>query len=184
MGHARKLTQEEAEQRSSKTWYLPHHPVGNPHKPDKLLFVFDAAAKFGGTYLNEQLLQGPDYINNLAGVLMRFRQEGVTLIADIEKMFYLVQVPAEDCDALRFLWWSGNLHDPPEEYQMQVQLGGATSSPCCSNKALRQIADDNEKSMVHKSLKLFLVAFMLTTSLSLLPLLMRLLTLLLSSLLC
>lgn len=44
MGHARKLTQEEAEQRSSKTWYLPHHPVVNPHKPDKLHVVFDAAA--------------------------------------------------------------------------------------------------------------------------------------------
>lgn len=44
MGHARKLTQEEAEQRSSKTWYLPHHSVVNPHKPDKLHVVFDAAA--------------------------------------------------------------------------------------------------------------------------------------------
>ena len=47
MGHARKLTQEEAEQRSSKTWYkmyLPQHPVVNPHKPDKLHVVFDAAA--------------------------------------------------------------------------------------------------------------------------------------------
>lgn len=79
MGHARKLTQEEAEQRSSKTWYLPHHPIVNTHKPDKLRVVFDAAAKFGGTSLNEQLLQGPNYINNLAGVLMRSRQEGVTL---------------------------------------------------------------------------------------------------------
>ena len=47
--------------------------------------VFDAAAKFHGTSLNDQLLQGPDYINNLAGVLMRFRQEEVALVADIEQ---------------------------------------------------------------------------------------------------
>ena len=144
MGHARKLTQEEVGRLSDKTWYLPHHPVLNPNKPGKLRVVFDAAAKFNGTSLNDLLLQGPDYINNLAGVLMRFRQEQVTLIADIEKMFHQVRVPPEDCDALRFLWWPDNLNRDPEEYQMQVHIFGATCSPCCSNKALRQTADDNE----------------------------------------
>ena len=143
-GHARKLTKEEAERRTNKTWYLPHHPVISPNKPGKVRVVFDAAAKFHGTSLNDQLLQGPDYINNLAGVLMRFRQEEVVLVADIEQMFHQVRVPAEDCDALRFLWWSGDLNDEPAEYQMLVHIFGATSSPCCSNKALRQTADDNE----------------------------------------
>ena len=117
----------------------------NPNKPGKLCIVFDAAAKFSGTSLNDQLLQGPDYINNLAGVLMRFRQEEVTLIADIEKLFHQVRVPPEDCDALHFLWWPEDLHREPEEYQMQVHIFGVTSSPCCSNKALRQTADDNEE---------------------------------------
>lgn len=71
-GYARKLTREEAEQRSNKTWYLPHHLVISPNKPGKIRVVLDAAAKFQGTYLNDQLLQGPDYINTLAGVLMWF----------------------------------------------------------------------------------------------------------------
>ena len=106
--------------------------------------VFDAAAKFHGTSLNDQLLQGPDYINNLAGVLMRFRQEEVALVADIEQMFHQVRVPAENYDAFRFLWWSGDLDDKPAEYQMLVHIFGTTSSPCCSNKALQQTADDNE----------------------------------------
>ena len=75
---------------------------------------------------------------------MRFRQEEVVLVADIEQMFQQVRVPAEDCDTLRFLWWSGDLNDEPAEYQMLVDIFGATSSPCCSNKAVRQTADDNE----------------------------------------
>ncbi|XP_068713249.1 uncharacterized protein [Montipora foliosa] len=54
----------------------------NPNKPGKIRVVFDAAAKFHGTSLNDQFLQGPNYINNLAGVLMRFRQEEVVLVAD------------------------------------------------------------------------------------------------------
>ena len=63
--------------------------------------------------------------------------------ADSEAMFRQVKVLAKDADALRFVWWSG-LNDPPDEYQMLVHIFGATSSPCCANKAVHQTADDNE----------------------------------------
>lgn len=91
-GYARKLTDEETKIRSNKTWYLPHHPVLNPHKPGKVRVVFDAASTFEGTSLNDQLLHGPDLINNLVGILMRFRQDQVALIADIEAMFHQVRM--------------------------------------------------------------------------------------------
>jgi hypothetical protein len=42
------------------------------------------------------LLQGPDLTNNLIGILISFRQEKIAFAADIEKMFYQVQVPKED----------------------------------------------------------------------------------------
>ena len=51
------------------TWYLPHHPVFHPQKPDKVRVVFDCSAKHRGTSLNDQLLQGPDLTNSLVGVL-------------------------------------------------------------------------------------------------------------------
>ena len=57
------------------TWYLPHHPVFHPQKPDKVRVVFDCSAKYRGSSLNDQLLQGPDLTNTLVGVLTRFRQE-------------------------------------------------------------------------------------------------------------
>jgi len=38
----------------------------------------------------------------------------------------------------------GNVQDEPEEYQIEVHIFGATSSPFCFNEALRQTADDNE----------------------------------------
>ena len=66
------------EDMSGRIWYLPHHPVFHPQKPNKVCVVFDCAAKFESTLLNDQLLQGPDLNNPLFGVLLRFRQDPIT----------------------------------------------------------------------------------------------------------
>ncbi|XP_028395694.1 uncharacterized protein LOC114519723 [Dendronephthya gigantea] len=127
-------------------WYLPHHPVFHPKKPEKTRVVFDCSAKYRGTSLNDQLLQGPDLTNSLVGVLTRFREERVALTSDVEAMFHQVLVRPSDCDALRFLWWpNGNLSQPPEEFQMRVHLFGGASSPSCANFALRKTAEDNKE---------------------------------------
>ena len=107
--------------------------------------VFDCAAMFRGTSLNDQLLQGPDLNNNLVGVLMRFCEEPVIVIADIESMFHQVKVEPRNCDAQRFLWWpNDDLSKAPEEYQMLVHVFGATSSPSCTSVCLKKTAEDNK----------------------------------------
>ena len=86
-------------------WYIPHHGVFYPKKPNKIRVVFDCSALFKGESLNKHLLQGPDLTNNLSGVLCRFRKESVAFICDIEAMFYQVRVTENCRDMLRFLWW-------------------------------------------------------------------------------
>ena len=133
-------------QNSGKSWYLPHHPVFHPQKPEKVRVVFDCSAKYRGTSLNDQLLQGPDLANSLIGVLTRFRQGPIAFMADVEAMFHQVRVPVEDCDSLRFLWWpNGDTTAIPEEYQMMVHLFGSISSPSCANFALKKTAEDNKE---------------------------------------
>ena len=125
-------------------WYLPHHGVTNSHKPDKVLIVFDCAAKFQGLSLNDTVLQGPDLTNKLVGVLMRFREEPIALVSDIEFMFYRVKVTPRDRDMLRFLWWKGgDLNAEPEEFRMTVHPFGGVWSPSCANLALQCTAADN-----------------------------------------
>ncbi|XP_053406602.1 uncharacterized protein LOC128559321 [Mercenaria mercenaria] len=141
-GHAQEVTHIESD--SNRVWYLPHHPVTNPNKPGKVRVVFDCAAKYKGISLNSQLLQGPDFMNSLVGVLIRFRQEPVAIAADIEAMFHQVRVEDLDCDALRFLWWpEGDMTQQPRCYKMLVHLFGATSSPSCTAYALIRTASDN-----------------------------------------
>lgn len=119
---------------SQQVWYIPHHGVYHPKKPNKIRVVFDCSAKFKGESLNKHLLQGPDMTNNLTGVLCRFRKEPVALMCDVEGMFHQVKVNEECRDLLRFLWWkNGDTSSEPREYRMTVHLFGATSSPgCCS----------------------------------------------------
>ena len=69
---ARVMTTEEAAKTSDTTWYLPIHPVTNPNKPGKIRVVNDAAAEYQGMSLNKQLMTGPDLVNSLVGVLVRF----------------------------------------------------------------------------------------------------------------
>ena len=127
-------------------WYIPHHDVHNVHKPDKVRVVFNCPVKFRGTSLNEQLLQGPDLTNSLFGVLLRWRQEPVAIMADIEAMYYQVRVHDDDCDMLRYIWWpDGDISKEPEVYRMKVHVFGGTSSPSCANYALKRTADDNQQ---------------------------------------
>ena len=89
-------------------WYLPHHPVTNPNKPGKVRRVANAASQFRGESLNSNLLTGPDLLNNLVGVLLRFIEHPVAVLSDIEGMFMQIAVRQEDQSALRFLWMIDN----------------------------------------------------------------------------
>ncbi|XP_074658616.1 uncharacterized protein LOC141911526 [Tubulanus polymorphus] len=125
-------------------WYLPHHGVYHPQKPNKVRVVFDASAKFQGIALNDVLLQGPDVTNSLIGVLHRFREGQVALKADIENMFFQVRVPENDRDFLRFLWFEdGDIEKGIVSLRMKVHMFGAVSSPACANIALQRTATDN-----------------------------------------
>ena len=143
---ARKMTSAEANKVSPKTWMLPIHPVTNPNKPGKVRLTNDAAAEYGGVSLNKSLLTGPDLLNSLVGVLMRFRVDEVAIAADIEAMFHQVRVSSEDADSLRFLWKEDiTSDDPPDVCQMLVHIFGAKSSPTCANYAVQRTARDNRE---------------------------------------
>ena len=106
--------------------------------------VFDCAARYRGTSLNDQLLSGPDLANSLFGDFIRFRQEPVALSSDIEAMFHQVMVDPKDVDALRFLWWpDDDLFKRPVDFRMMVHLFGRTYSPSCASFGLRKTAQDN-----------------------------------------
>ncbi|XP_014678718.1 PREDICTED: uncharacterized protein LOC106818533, partial [Priapulus caudatus] len=141
---AEEVASEEADSTTTTSWYIPHHGVYNPKKPEKIRVVFDCSARYKGACLNDHLLRGPDLINSLIGVLCRFREKPVAVMGDVERMFHQFRVNGEDRDFLRFLWFrNGDMDQEVVAYRMKVHLFGATSSPGCANFGLKKLAADH-----------------------------------------
>ena len=142
-GHARKLTEEEAKSPNGRRWFLPHHAVLNPNKPGKVRVVFDAAAAYRGTSLNDQLLSGPDLLQSLPGVLLRFRERAVAVSGDIRQMYHQIRMAEVDQPATSFLWRDLDTSRSPDVYQMCVAIFGARSSPAIANYVLGRCLEQN-----------------------------------------
>ncbi|UYV70789.1 hypothetical protein LAZ67_8000618 [Cordylochernes scorpioides] len=94
----------------------------------KIRPVFDTSCKDKGNLsLNDCLASGPNVIEQIPAILLKFREKAIGVIADIRKAFLQIEVKEENRDYLRFLWWKNN-------HQIQVfrhkrVVFGVTCSP-------------------------------------------------------
>ena len=87
--------------------YIPDHAVFTPAKDTtKIRIVYDASAKTKKTNLslNKCLYRRPVILQNLCGLLLRFRMKRIRNITDIEKAFLQVVFQLKERDVTRFLW--------------------------------------------------------------------------------
>ncbi|UYV80075.1 hypothetical protein LAZ67_18001599 [Cordylochernes scorpioides] len=90
-----------------KGHYLPHRPVFKAEsRTTPLRPVFDASCRsYNGLSLNDYLEKGPNLLEKIPEILIRFREKGIGVLADIRKAFQMITVQLQDQDFLRFLWW-------------------------------------------------------------------------------
>ena len=103
--------------------------------------VFNASANYCGRSLNGYWEKGPDLLNNLMGILIKFREEDVGYIGDIRKMYHTVRITMPDQQTHRFLWRDLNPEKKPEEYMMEVVSFGDKPAATIVLLALRKTAD-------------------------------------------
>lgn len=116
-----------------KVHYIPHHCVKKNSATTPIRVVYDCSCKQSehDPSLNDCLLRGPDFLNDLCLILLRFRTHAFAISTDIEKAFLHVYLHEKDRDFTRFFW----LIDPsnPESelavYRFKTVLFGAVSSP-------------------------------------------------------
>lgn len=128
-----------------EAWYLPIFGVYHPKKPTQIRVVFDSSAKYDDVSLNDVLMTGPDLINSLLGVLLRFRKDLVAVTADIQQMFYCFVVSEKHRNFLRFFWYEDNNPEKEQvEYRMRVHVFGNSPSPAVATYGLRKAAQSGE----------------------------------------
>lgn len=86
-------------------------------------------------------------LNNLTGILLRFRNHELAINANLKAMYHQVRVPEVDAEGLRFLWQNDASGTNPDVYQMLVQILDLTESPCCANYALKKTKKDHRESI-------------------------------------
>ena len=139
---ARKLSEEELTNYTGPTHYIAHHEVLKPEsKSTPVRIVFNSSANYMGHVLNEYWAKGPDLLNNLLGVLIRFRENRVAFMGDIRKMYHTVKTSELDQHTHRFLWRDMDSTREPDTYIIQRVSFGDKPSGTIATVALRKTAE-------------------------------------------
>ncbi|XP_062710660.1 uncharacterized protein LOC134288796 [Aedes albopictus] len=118
MGHMRKVRDDEEEPKHS--YYLPHHAV---LKPDSTT-----------TKLRSDLLS----------ILIRFRLQQYAIVADVEKMYRMINVVEEDQPLQRILWRE-SVDEPLRTYQLTTVTYGTSAAPYLATRSLKRCAEEGEQ---------------------------------------
>ena len=89
---SRKLSKEEMDNyKGPVVHYIPHHVVIRPEKKSTpVQIVFNSSSVYQSHALNDYWLKGPDLLNSLFGVVLRFREREVAVIRCIIE--YIISV--------------------------------------------------------------------------------------------
>lgn len=113
-----------------KVHYLPHRAVFKPNSvTTPVRPVFDASCKVArNPSLNECLEKGPNLLELIPSILLRFREKKIGVTADIRKAFLMIEINEQERDFLRFLWWEGE-EGKFKIYRHRRVVFGASCSP-------------------------------------------------------
>ncbi|KAJ8346500.1 hypothetical protein SKAU_G00279010 [Synaphobranchus kaupii] len=112
----------------------------NPHSvTTPVRLVWNSSQQFNKVSMNDLLLKGPDVLNPIRAVLLRFRMGEYAALGDIRKMYNSVWLKEREVHLHRFLW-----RDTPEEkigeYAItRVNIGDRLAG-CIAQLAMRETA--------------------------------------------
>ncbi|XP_055591231.1 uncharacterized protein LOC129743272 [Uranotaenia lowii] len=147
LNHMREvIAEEEGDISKPPPYYMPHHHVLRPESSTtKLRVVFDASATTtSGISLNQALMVGPVLQEDLVSIVLRFRLHRIAIVADVAKMYRMINVVPEDRRLQRIVW-----RDSPDEplrtFELTTVTYGTASAPYLATKCLQRLAECGKK---------------------------------------
>ena len=139
---AKKLTDEEIANYKGPVYFIPHHGIyKSTSSSTPLRIVFNSSCSFMGSKINDYWAKGPDMLNSLIGVLLRFREERVAMHGNISKMFNSVRLGTLQQHTHRFLWRDMDIKRRPNQYCLLAVPFGDRPSGAISITAMHETAN-------------------------------------------
>ena len=142
----------EEEQRSYKgpVFYVTMHEV---YKPDSLStpirLVINSSLKYDGASLNDVLMKGPDTLNNLFGIQLKFRTYMYALVCDMSKMYHTIHTTEKEKHLRRVLY----RRNPTDEFTTygitRAMFGDKPAAAITRKRSNRQLSFINILTKMH-----------------------------------
>ena len=143
---ARKLTISEISRYKGPVHYISHHEIMKPESDSTpIRIVFNSSSKYKDHRLNDYWAKGPDMLNEMIGVLIRFRQYPVAIVGDLSKMYNAVGLGELEQHTHRFVWRGVDVNKAPEHYVLTAVGFGDRPSGAIAMLALKKTAELKEK---------------------------------------
>lgn len=135
-------------QESVRGHFLPHRPVFKPEsETTPVRPVFDASCQVGNSpSLNQCLEKGPNLLELIPSILLRFREKKIGVISDIRKAFQMISVAEEDRNYQKFLWWENYEQKKMKVFRHCRVVFGMNCSPFI----LAAVLDHHLKTVSHE----------------------------------
>uniref|UniRef100_G3N9L1 Reverse transcriptase domain-containing protein n=1 Tax=Gasterosteus aculeatus TaxID=69293 RepID=G3N9L1_GASAC len=138
---AMKLTKDVLREWTGPVWYISHLIAPNPHSvTTPVRLVWNSSQKCRGVSLNDLLLKGPDVLNSIRAVLLKFRRGGFAALGDVKKMYNSVWLEDQEVHLHRFLWRDSEEEDLAEYAVTRVNIGDKPAG-CIAQLAMRETAN-------------------------------------------
>ena len=142
-GVFRELPDAEIRDYMGPTFYITHHEVYKTESSSTpVRIVSNTSLKNNdGISLNDILMKGPNSLNNIFGIQLRFRTFPCALVGDISKMYNSIDTTVKERHLRRVLWRNLNINENPKVYGVEKVMFGDKPAAAISATAISLTAE-------------------------------------------
>ena len=141
-GIFKEITKEDERNYDGPIFYITHHEVfkpGSSSTPVRL--VINSSLKYNNISLNDILMKGPNSLNDLFGIQLRFRIHEVALVGDIQKIYHTIHTTELERHLRRVLWRNMRTEEEFKTYGIERVTFGDKPAAAISTVAIQETAD-------------------------------------------
>ena len=141
-GVFRKLTKEEMEAWKGAVFYVTYHEILKLcSESTPLRIVINSSLKYKGRSLNDVLMKGCNTLNDLFGVLLRYRCYRIPIVCDLRKMYHSIKTTPQETHVRRIVYRCLDQNAEIETYGIDTVHFGDRFAATIASVALPKTAE-------------------------------------------